>query len=58
MLPSSHQVSYQTQLGQMLDLVSNPQGREKEPGLLNKFNLDLYADACVTHCPYCDRAEH
>jgi len=53
-----HQVSYQTQLGQMLDLVSNPQGREKEPGLLNKFNLDLYADACVKRCPYCDPVQH
>lgn len=34
-------VSYQTQMGQMLDLLSQPQGL-KDPKLLNEFNLDVY----------------
>ena len=34
------EVNLQTQLGQMLDLVSNPQGRERPPGLLAGFTLE------------------
>eukprot|EP00457_Paulinella_chromatophora_P008462 gb/GEZN01008495.1/.p1 GENE.gb/GEZN01008495.1/~~gb/GEZN01008495.1/.p1 ORF type:complete len:392 (-),score=80.86 gb/GEZN01008495.1/:181-1356(-) len=36
-----HQVSLQTQMGQMLDLVSQPQGT-KNPEILKKFTLDTY----------------
>lgn len=35
------EVSFQTQLGQMLDLTSQPQGR-KDPALLKDFTLDNY----------------
>lgn len=35
-----HEVSLQTQMGQMLDLLGQPQGR-KGPEILAKFNLDL-----------------
>jgi len=34
-------VSYQTQMGQMLDLLSQPQGI-KDPKLLKEFNIDVY----------------
>lgn len=34
-------VSYQTQMGQMLDLLSQPQG-SKDTKLLNDFNIDVY----------------
>jgi len=36
-----HEVSFQTQMGQMLDLKSQPQGR-KDPKLLDNFTMDTY----------------
>ena len=35
-----HEVSLQTQIGQMLDLLGQPQG-QKGPEILKKFSLDL-----------------
>ena len=41
-----HKVSLQTEVGQMLDLLSQPQGR-KDPELLKNFTMDKYA---LTRC--------
>lgn len=35
-------VSLRTKMGQMMDLVSNPQGRERPPNMLQGFNTTLY----------------
>eukprot|EP01006_Ploeotia_vitrea_P041640 TRINITY_DN66558_c0_g1_i1.p1 TRINITY_DN66558_c0_g1~~TRINITY_DN66558_c0_g1_i1.p1 ORF type:complete len:311 (+),score=186.28 TRINITY_DN66558_c0_g1_i1:420-1352(+) len=41
LLEMYHEVSYQTQLGQMIDLLSQPQGK-KGIEVLNRFSLDMH----------------